>query len=187
MPDICVVDPKAQVGESEIGSKPFLDGLDSFLDRIHSAVDGNLGWLFTGVAAVFGVILAPVKWFVDLWGFIATWLTYGIEALFVPSEWISELAGNSLSPLVVSSLILIIILRLLALPLALRANTSAARMSVLSLHIRSIQAKHASTRSSPSGGARAVPQHRTTHSSRSLPPSPSAGPTCSARSRTPSR
>jgi membrane protein insertase Oxa1/YidC/SpoIIIJ len=147
VPDICVVDPRAPAGESEIGSTPFLDGLNSFLDRIQSAVDGNLGWLFSGLAAVFGVVLAPVQWFVNLWGFIAAGLAYGIEAVFVPSKWVSEAIGHSLSPLVVSSLILIIAIRLLALPLALHANTNAARMSALSPHIKSIQKKHAKDRS----------------------------------------
>jgi membrane protein insertase Oxa1/YidC/SpoIIIJ len=147
VPDICVVDPKAPAGKSEIGSTPFLDGLNSFLDRIQSALDGNLGWLFKGLSAVFGVVLTPVHWFVDLWSFIAAGLAYGIEAVFVMAEWISEVTDGSLSPLIVSSLMLIIAIRLLALPLALHANTNAVRMSALSPHISAIQRKYANDRS----------------------------------------
>jgi membrane protein insertase Oxa1/YidC/SpoIIIJ len=147
VPDICVVDPKAPAGQSEIGSTPFLDGLNSFLDRIQSALDGNLGWLFSGVAAVFGVVLTPVHWFVDLWSFIAAGLAYGMEAVFAVAEGISDVMGDSLSPLIVSSLLLIIAIRLLALPLALHANTNAVRMSALSPHLESIQKKYANDRS----------------------------------------
>lgn len=68
MSEICVIDPNARVGESEVGSTPFLDGLNSFLDKIRSTTDENFAWFFTGLTAAFGVALAPLHWFVNLLG-----------------------------------------------------------------------------------------------------------------------
>lgn len=134
----CVAKPPAPAGESDFGQAPFLEGLKGLFDwlgGVGRVLSGALGWLF-----------APVIWAVGLLAFLSTGMAYALEAAFQAGEPLARLLPCS-EPVLIASVLLLLLVRAVMLPFALRASKSSTTMAVLnSTVIKQATARHRGNR-----------------------------------------